>query len=60
MILLMNKPEFKSLTYGVKKHYMRHIRLAFKFIMGPMASLYLNPAHNVYIPRNKDEVGGSR
>ncbi|AGH96674.1 tyrosine-type recombinase/integrase [Pseudobdellovibrio exovorus] len=52
---MMNRPEFKCLTYGVKKHYMRHIRLAFKFIMGPMASLYLNPAHNVYIPRNKDE-----
>lgn len=52
---MMNKPEFKALTYGVKKHYMRHIRLAFKFTLGPMASIYLNPAHNVYIPRNKDE-----
>lgn len=52
---MMNMPEFKALTYGVKKHYMRHIRLAFKFTLGPMASIYLNPAHNVYIPRNKDE-----
>ncbi len=52
---MMNKSEFKVLTYGVKKHYMRHIRLAFKFTLGPMASIYLNPAHNVYIPRNKDE-----
>ncbi len=39
--------EFSGLSYGMKKHYMRHIRSAFKYILGPAASIYLNPAHGV-------------
>lgn len=52
---MMQKPEFKNLSYGVKKHYMRHIRTAFKFNLGPSASIYLNPAHGIYLPRDKNE-----
>lgn len=51
---MMNMPAFKALSYAVKKQYMRHIRLAIKFTLGPMASIYLNPAHNVYVQRDKD------
>lgn len=47
--------EFSTLKYGVKKHYMRHIRTAFKRFFGPTASVYLNPAHGIYIPRDKNE-----
>jgi len=52
---MINMPAFKGLSYAVKKQYMRHIRLAFKFTLGPVASMYLNPAHNIYVNRNKDE-----
>ncbi|MCB0367945.1 MAG: tyrosine-type recombinase/integrase [Bdellovibrionales bacterium] len=47
--------EFSVLSYGMKKHYMRHIRTAFKFILGPAASIYLNPAHGIYLPRDKND-----
>lgn len=47
--------EFSGLSYGMKKHYMRHIRLAFKYILGPAASIYLNPAHGIYLPRDKND-----
>src|SRR5690606_38623169 len=30
---MIKSPEFSVLAYGVKKHYMRHIRTAFKFIL---------------------------
>ncbi|MFN7455743.1 MAG: tyrosine-type recombinase/integrase [Pseudobdellovibrionaceae bacterium] len=52
---MMNMPAFKELKYAVKKQYMRHIRLAFKFSFGPSANIYLNPAHNIYVQRTKDE-----
>ena len=52
---MMQKPEFKSLSYGVKKHYMRHIRNAFKFNLGAAASTYLNPAHGIYLPQDKND-----
>ncbi|MCW5799535.1 MAG: tyrosine-type recombinase/integrase [Nitrospira sp.] len=52
---MIRAPEFSSLAYGVKKHYMRHIRTAFKFILGPAASVYLNPAHGIYLPRDKND-----
>lgn len=47
--------EFSGLSYGMKKHYMRHIRSAFKYILGPAASIYLNPAHGIYLPRDKND-----
>lgn len=52
---LLNRPDFKALGYGQKKHLMRHIRKAFKFHLGPLAGIFLNPAHGVYLPRDKNE-----
>ena len=52
---MIRSREFSALKYGVKKHYMRHIRTAFKYILGPAASIYLNPAHGIYIPRDKND-----
>lgn len=52
---MINRPEFKSLGYGQKKHLMRHIRNAFKFNLGPVGGIFLNPAHGVYVPRDKNE-----
>jgi integrase len=47
--------EFSGRGYGHKKHIMRHIRSAFKYILGPAASIYLNPAHGIYLPRDKND-----
>ncbi len=52
---MLNMPEFKALGYGQKKHYMRHIRNAFKFNLGPIGGIFLNPAHGVYVTRDKNE-----
>lgn len=52
---MIKGPEFSVLSYGMKKHYMRHIRTAFKYILGPAASIYLNPAHGIYLPRDKND-----
>lgn len=52
---MIRSREFSGLSYGHKKHLMRHIRSAFKYILGPAASIYLNPAHGIYLPRNKDD-----
>lgn len=53
--IMIRSREFSILAYGVKKHYMRHIRTAFKYILGPAASIYLNPAHGIYLPRDKND-----
>lgn len=52
---MINMPAFKSLGYGQKKHLMRHIRNAFKFNLGPVGGIFLNPAHGVYVSRDKNE-----
>lgn len=52
---MINMAEFKALSYGQKKHLMRHIRNAFKFNLGPIGGIFLNPAHGVYVPRDKNE-----
>ncbi len=52
---MIRSREFSILSYGMKKHYMRHIRTAFKYILGPAASIYLNPAHGIYLPRDKND-----
>ncbi len=52
---MINTPEFKTLSYGMKKHYMRHVRNAFKFNLGPVGGIFLNPAHGVYVARDKNE-----
>lgn len=52
---MLKSREFSVLSYGMKKHYMRHIRTAFKYILGPAASIYLNPAHGIYLPRDKND-----
>lgn len=52
---LIRSPEFSVLSYGHKKNLMRHIRTAFKYILGPAASIYLNPAHGIYLPRDKND-----
>lgn len=52
---MINMPAFKLLGYGQKKHLMRHIRNAFKFNLGPVGGIFLNPAHGVYVPRDKNE-----
>lgn len=52
---MIKSPEFSVLSYGHKKHLMRHIRTAFRYILGPAASIYLNPAHGIYLPRDKND-----
>lgn len=52
---MIRSREFSTLGYGHKKHLMRHIRTAFKYILGPAASIYLNPAHGIYLPRDKND-----
>lgn len=52
---MIRSREFSVLSYGHKKHLMRHIRTAFKYILGPAASIYLNPAHGIYLPRDKND-----
>lgn len=52
---MTNMPAFKTLGYGQKKHLMRHIRNAFKFNLGPVGGIFLNPAHGVYVARDKNE-----
>jgi len=52
---MIRSREFSGLGYGHKKHLMRHIRTAFKYILGPAASIYLNPAHGIYLPRDKND-----
>ena len=52
---MINMDEFKTLSYGQKKHLMRHIRNAFKFNLGPIGGIFLNPAHGIYVPRDKNE-----
>lgn len=52
---MINMDPFKALGYGQKKHLMRHIRNAFKFNLGPVGGIFLNPAHGVYVRRDKNE-----
>ena len=51
---ILENPIFKELAYGTKKHYLRHIRAAFKESM-EAGMIHINPAAGVFAPQDKDE-----
>jgi len=52
---ILENDDFKALAYGTKKHYLRHIRAAFKEAM-EAGMVHINVAAGVYAPQDKDEL----
>ena len=52
---ILEYPVFKTLAYGTKKHYLRHIRAAFREAM-EAGMIHINPAVGVLTPQDKDEA----
>lgn len=52
---ILENPAFKELAYGTKKHYLRHIRAAFKESM-EAGMVHVNVAAGVQAPQDKDEL----
>ena len=52
---ILEDPIFKTRKYGTKKHYLRHIRAAFKEAM-EAGMIHINPAAGVFAPQDKDEA----
>ena len=47
---ILENPDFKAKKYGTKKHYLRHIRAAFKEAM-EAGMIHINPAAGVFAPQ---------
>lgn len=52
---ILEDPNFKAKKYGTKKHYLRHIRAAFKEAM-EAGMIHINPSAGVLAPQDKDEA----